>query len=99
VEQDAHRITLFRAAVSRHLKYAALASDGLGVDRHFFGLKKVLKEGETMPEVFTEPAFAKASKWELSTSQLGSDYLDGWGYGEGPFCKRLTFWVVGCGVG
>ncbi|KAF8895176.1 Choline/Carnitine o-acyltransferase-domain-containing protein [Infundibulicybe gibba] len=32
--------------------------------------------------LFTDPAFARTSHWELSTSQLSSRFFDGWGYGE-----------------
>ncbi|KAI0763633.1 acyltransferase ChoActase/COT/CPT [Trametes elegans] len=81
-QTDAHRAALFRKAVSRHLQYAAWAADGQGVDRHLFGLKKCLQEGEPLPEIYTDEAFARTSHWELSTSQLSSPYLDGWGYGE-----------------
>ncbi|CED84561.1 Carnitine O-acyltransferase CRAT [Phaffia rhodozyma] len=81
-ESDANRVALFRKAATRHLQYAALAADGQGVDRHLFGLKKLLKEGEQMPELFTDVAFGKTNHWEMSTSSLLSDYLDGWGYGE-----------------
>ena len=45
----------------------------------------MLKEGEPLPEIFSDPAFGRSSHWELSTSQLSSRYLDGWGYGEGKF--------------
>lgn len=71
-----------KAAANRHVQYSAWAADGQGVDRHMFGLRKLLRNGEEMPEVFKDPAFSKTSSWTLSTSQLGSDYLDGWGYGE-----------------
>lgn len=81
-ETDKHRSELFRKAVSRHLQYAAWAADGQGVDRHFFGLKKLLKEGEEVPKVYTDPSFSKTNHWELSTSQLSSPFFDGWGYGE-----------------
>ncbi|KAI0821984.1 acyltransferase ChoActase/COT/CPT [Trametes gibbosa] len=81
-QTDAHRAALFRKAVSRHLQYAAWAADGQGVDRHLFGLKKCLKEGEPIPEIYADEAFSKTNHWELSTSQLSSPYLDGWGYGE-----------------
>ncbi|KAI0333740.1 acyltransferase ChoActase/COT/CPT [Cubamyces sp. BRFM 1775] len=81
-QTDEQRAALFRKAVSRHLQYAAWAADGQGVDRHLFGLKKCLKEGEPLPEIYKDEAFAKTSHWELSTSQLSSPYLDGWGYGE-----------------
>lgn len=81
--QDEHRAALFRKAVTRHLQYAAWAADGQGVDRHLFGLKKMLREGEPVPPIYTDEAFSKTNNWELSTSNLSSAYLDGWGYGEG----------------
>ncbi|KAG5636320.1 hypothetical protein DXG03_004828, partial [Asterophora parasitica] len=73
---------LFEKAVKRHGTYAAWAADGRGVDRHLFGLKKLVREGEEVPELFKDEAFGKSSHWELSTSQLSSPYFDGWGYGE-----------------
>ncbi|KAH9080431.1 acyltransferase ChoActase COT CPT [Lactarius deliciosus] len=79
---DAKRAALFHSAVSRHAQYSVWAADGQGVDRHLFGLKKVLNEGEALPEIYKDPAFSRSSHWELSTSQLSSQYLDGWGYGE-----------------
>ncbi|TFK39028.1 acyltransferase ChoActase/COT/CPT [Crucibulum laeve] len=77
-----HLRTLFSRAVQRHMQYSSWAADGQGVDRHLFGLKKLLKEGEELPEIYKDEAFAKSSHWELSTSQLSSKYFDGWGYGE-----------------
>ena len=81
--QDSHRADLFKRAVARHLQYATWAADGQGVDRHLFGLKKMLRADEPAPEIYTDPAYSKTSHWELSTSQLSSPFLDGWGYGEG----------------
>ncbi|KAM5533620.1 hypothetical protein V8D89_012733 [Ganoderma adspersum] len=81
-QTDEHRAGLFRKAISRHLQYAAWAADGQGVDRHLFGLKKLLKDGEPVPAIYTDEAFGKTNHWELSTSQLSSPFLDGWGYGE-----------------
>lgn len=80
---DLEREKKFREAVRRHIQYSTWAADGQGVDRHMFGLKKLLKDGESMPEVFGDKVFAKSGHWELSTSQLSSNYLEGWGYGEG----------------
>ncbi|KAF8326968.1 acyltransferase ChoActase/COT/CPT [Cantharellus anzutake] len=79
---DKHRSELLRRAAARHLQYAAWAADGQGVDRHLFGLKKLLREGEPTPSIYTDPAFSKTNHWELSTSQLSSPWFDGWGYGE-----------------
>ncbi|KAH9927061.1 acyltransferase ChoActase/COT/CPT [Amylocystis lapponica] len=81
-QSDEHRAALFRKAVTRHLQYAAWAADGQGVDRHLYGLKKMLQEGEPVPAIYTDQAFPKTSHWELSTSQLSSPFVDGWGYGE-----------------
>ncbi|KAL5501589.1 CAT2 [Sanghuangporus vaninii] len=79
---DAYRSQLFRRAVARHLQYATWAADGLGVDRHLFGLKKMIRDGESLPEIYSDPAYSRTSHWELSTSQLSSPFVDGWGYGE-----------------
>jgi carnitine O-acetyltransferase len=43
----------------------------------------MLREGETTPAIYTDEAFGKTNHWELSTSQLSSPFVDGWGYGEG----------------
>ena len=55
------------------------------------GLKKLLREGEKMPSIYTEETFNKSSHWHLSTSQLTSEFFEGWGYGEGAFA-RLPNW-------
>lgn len=81
-ETDENRGVLFRRAVGRHLQYAAWSADGQGVDRHLLGLKKMLREGESIPDIYSDPAFGRTSHWELSTSQLSSKFIDGWGYGE-----------------
>ena len=72
----------FRAAVDAHVKYISDASDGKGVDRHLFGLKKCLKEGEELPEIFKDKAFTYSSTWFLSTSQLSSEYFNGYGWSQ-----------------
>ena len=87
---DATRKKLLQAAATRHIQYSAWAADGQGVDRHMFGLRKLVKEGEEMPEVFKDEMFGKSGHWELSTSQLSSKYLEGWGYGEGESHLRFT---------
>lgn len=76
------RLEYFRKAASAHIRYAGWAADGQGVDRHLYGLKKVMKEGEELPALYTDPAFAASSHWVLSTSQLSSEFFDGWGYGQ-----------------
>ena len=50
-----------------------------------------------MPEIYTDPAFSRTNHWELSTSQLSSKFLDGWGYGEGAFSATMVLpLLTGC---
>ena len=79
---DDERVKALNEAAKRHLTYAGWAANGQGVDRHLFGLKNLLKDGEELHEALRSPSLSKSSKWELSTSQLSSQYFDGWGYSE-----------------
>ena len=73
---------LFRKAVNSHVQYISDASDGKGVDRHLYGLKKLLAPGEELPSIYTDPAFAYSSKWYISSSQLSSEYFNGYGWSQ-----------------
>jgi len=73
---------LFRQAVNAHVAYITDASDGNGVDRHLFGLKKLLREGEELPELFKDPAYAYSSSWFISSSQLSSEFFNGYGWSQ-----------------
>ncbi len=42
----------------------------------------VLEKGEKTPEIFADPMYAKSSRWCVSTSQITSEYFDGWGWGQ-----------------
>jgi carnitine O-acetyltransferase len=79
---DEERFEKFQKATKAHLAYAAAAADGQGVDRHLFGLKKLLKDGEKVPDLYNDEAYTKTSTWQLSTSQISSEALDAWGFGE-----------------
>lgn len=74
--------TFFRKAVDAHVKYTQLASDGYGVDRHLFGLKKCLKDGEEVPDLYKDPAYTYSSSWYISSSQLSSEYFNGYGWSQ-----------------
>lgn len=73
---------LFRSALKGHVAYISDASDGRGVDRHLFGLKKCLREGEDVPEIFKDPTFSYSSTWFVSSSQLSSEYFNGYGWSQ-----------------
>ncbi|KAF5383778.1 hypothetical protein D9615_003565 [Tricholomella constricta] len=76
------RKKLFAAAVKKHVQLAKSAGNGQGVDRHLFGLKKLLKEGEDVPALFTDPVFLRSSYWVLSTSAIFSKHFPVYGWGE-----------------
>ncbi|PLN80995.1 acyltransferase ChoActase/COT/CPT [Aspergillus taichungensis] len=71
-----------RTALAAHSKYTAEAGDGHGADRHLFGLKKSLREGEPMPALYEDPSYAYSSSWYLSTSQLSSEFFNGYGWSQ-----------------
>ncbi|ROT39437.1 carnitine O-acetyltransferase [Sodiomyces alkalinus F11] len=79
---DKTRAELFRKAIDSHLEYISAASDGKGVDRHLFGLKKLLQAGEELPAIYKDPAYAYSSTWYLSTSQLSSEFFNGYGWSQ-----------------
>lgn len=76
------KIAAFRAAIKAQGAYMADCVNAHGVDRHLFGLKKSILPGESVPSLFTDPAYAYSSHWYLSTSQLSSEYFDGYGWGQ-----------------
>jgi carnitine O-acetyltransferase len=71
-QDPVHIHTLFHAPVKRHMMYSSWAANGEGIDQHLFGLKKSLKEGEELPELYRD-----------KPSQVSSPLFDGWGYSEG----------------
>ncbi|KAK8128204.1 carnitine O-acetyltransferase [Apiospora sp. TS-2023a] len=80
--EDQTRIDLFRKAVNSHIEYISAASDGKGVDRHLFGLKKLLEPSQEVPAIYKDPAYGYSSSWYLSTSQLSSEFFNGYGWSQ-----------------
>ena len=59
------------AALKAHSDYAKMTTQGLGVDRHLFGL--MIAANENMmppPAIFNEPAYIRSTRHRLSTSQV-----------------------------
>lgn len=79
--------------VDRHLlgKFNALNSIDWWHQASFLGLKKLIKEGEEMPALFTDPVFLRSSYWVLSTSAVFSKHFPVYGWGEvsGEFVCQL----------
>ena len=75
-------VQALRKAMDAHVKYLNDASDGKGVDRHLFGLMKCLKEEEEVPAIFKDKAYTYSQTWYLSSSQLSSEYFNGYGWSQ-----------------
>ncbi|KAI5814607.1 acyltransferase ChoActase/COT/CPT [Pyronema omphalodes] len=75
-------IALLRKAVASHVEYITAAGEGKGVDRHLFGLKQCLEPGQETPAIFADPVCSYSSSWFLSTSQLNSEYFNGYGWSQ-----------------
>lgn len=75
-------VKAFRDAIDAHVRYLTDAGEGKGVDRHLFGLKKCLKDGEEMPGLYQDRAYGYSGTWFLSTSQLSSEFFNGYGWSQ-----------------
>ncbi|CAI2177916.1 1965_t:CDS:10 [Funneliformis geosporum] len=84
---------LGRKAIDAHVRYMSESVEGKGCDRHLFGLRMSLKPDEQKPAIFTDPAFAKSSHWNLSTSQLSSENFQGYGWGEIEVCYGIAYMI------
>jgi carnitine O-acetyltransferase len=73
-------LELGRKALQAHVKYIMEASDGKGVDRHLFGLRKLLGPEDEVPALYKDPAFSYSCHWFVSSSQLSSEYTNGYGW-------------------
>jgi len=73
---------LFRKAVEKHGKDAREAGNGMGIDRHLFGLRMHIRDGETTPALYSDPLFQRSSRWVLSTSAIFSKHFQVYGWGE-----------------
>lgn len=78
----AARVALLRKALDSQSEYISAASDGKGVDRHLFGLKRLLEPGQAVPALYADPAYAYSCSWYMSTSQLSSEFFNGYGWSQ-----------------
>jgi Choline/Carnitine o-acyltransferase len=77
------QLVLLREAVNAHVAYMRSAKQGHGVDRHLYVLRLLAESRgfDPIPEIFLDPAFARSSRWSLSTSHCGSPALSLFGFG------------------
>lgn len=79
---DSEKVAAFKAAAQAQSAYTADAGEGKGVDRHLYGLKKLIKPGEDLPSFYKDPVYDYSSTWYISTSQISSEYLNGYGWSQ-----------------
>ncbi|TKS84081.1 Carnitine O-acetyltransferase [Collichthys lucidus] len=72
-KQNTEKVDLLVKAVTAHRAYTNMAISGQAIDRHLLGLKMIaVEENLSIPDVFTDAAYAKALHYQLSTSQVPS---------------------------
>nr|XP_046230900.1 carnitine O-acetyltransferase [Scatophagus argus] len=72
-KQNTEKVDLMVKAVKAHRSYTNMAVSGQAIDRHLLGLKMVATEEKlSLPDIFTDGAYAKALHYQLSTSQVPS---------------------------
>jgi carnitine O-acetyltransferase len=76
------KLELLRKATAAHASYSQLASQAMGVDRHFFGLSMLVDSQEEPPELFSDPVFIRSKYWRVSTSNLSHPRIVNWGFGQ-----------------
>lgn len=76
------KVEAARKAMDAHVKYISDASAAKGCDRHLFGLKKLVGANEEVPTIFKDPMYSYSSSWYLSTSQLSSEFFNGYGWSQ-----------------
>ena len=64
------KLDLLQKAAAVHEECQCMASKGLGVDRHLFGLGMMVQDENERPSLFSHPVFSRSKHWRLSTSAV-----------------------------
>ncbi|KAM6975163.1 carnitine O-acetyltransferase [Tautogolabrus adspersus] len=103
-KQNTEKVDLMVKAVTAHRSYTNMAISGQAIDRHLLGLKlQAVEEKMSVPELFKDPAYAKALHYKLSTSQVpakvdcvmcfGPVVQNGYGVCYNPMKDHINFAV------
>ncbi|XP_068561765.1 carnitine O-acetyltransferase isoform X2 [Cebidichthys violaceus] len=103
-KQNTEKVDLMVKAVNAHRSYTTMAISGQAIDRHLLGLKMVaVEEKLSIPDLYTDPVYAKALHYKLSTSQVpsktdcvmcfGPVVPDGYGVCYNPMSDHINFAV------
>ncbi|GAA6044049.1 hypothetical protein JCM8097_001392 [Rhodosporidiobolus ruineniae] len=88
---NSDKLALFRAALAQHGKDMKLASSGLGIDRHLFGLRMLAAEPGVLSEeerrevvdegLLGDELVKESGTWRMSTSQIYIRHSPAYGWG------------------
>ncbi|KAK1155524.1 carnitine O-acetyltransferase-like [Acipenser oxyrinchus oxyrinchus] len=103
-KQNQEKVDLLQKAIRAHRAYTDMAIQGQAIDRHLLGLKlQAIEDLTTIPEIFMDTAYAVASHFNLSTSQVpaqtdcvmcfGPVVPDGYGVCYNPMAEHINFSV------
>ncbi|CCH58478.1 hypothetical protein TBLA_0A06860 [Henningerozyma blattae CBS 6284] len=76
----ATQLSHLQSAIKTHSAYSKIAASGMAIDRHFLGLQNLIPPDEKPHALFNDPLFKFSKTWYISTSQLSSEFLDGYGW-------------------
>jgi len=76
------KLELLKRATAAHSQYSVNASKANGVDRHFFGLSRVVDGNAPPPTLYSNPLFNDSKCWRVSTSNLTHHKIRNWGFGQ-----------------
>ncbi|KAJ3605172.1 hypothetical protein NHX12_027222 [Muraenolepis orangiensis] len=70
-KQNTEKVALMEQAIKAHRSFTDMAIHGQAIDRHLLGLKlQAMEDQVSMPEIFTDPGYAAAMNFKVSTSQV-----------------------------
>lgn len=87
LEKPAESRDLLMAAVKQHVQHSRDCKNGMGVDRHLFGLRNLAKHQQQrianyrIPSLFSDKGYQALTSNVLSTSNCGGDAMQLFGFG------------------
>ncbi|KAG7254703.1 hypothetical protein CRUP_001931, partial [Coryphaenoides rupestris] len=68
---NTEKLALMERAIKAHRSYTNMAIQGQAIDRHLLGLKlQAIEDRVSIPEIYTDPSYATAMHYKISTSQV-----------------------------
>ncbi|KAG7262133.1 hypothetical protein CRUP_003945 [Coryphaenoides rupestris] len=69
--KNTEKLALMERAIKAHRSYTNMAIQGQAIDRHLLGLKlQAIEDRVSIPEIYTDPSYATAMHYKISTSQV-----------------------------